>query len=47
MKTQKKIITIGLAAEAGLSEIILWQNETLNEKKNRLLRHYYPSANED
>jgi len=33
MKTQKKIITMGLAAEAGLSEDILWQNETLNKKE--------------
>ena len=36
MKTQK--ITIALAAEAGISEAIFWQNEILNKKKNRLSR---------
>jgi hypothetical protein len=38
MKTQKKTTTIALAAEAGISEVILWQNEMLNKKKNTLSR---------
>jgi hypothetical protein len=42
MKTQK--ITVALAAEAGISEAILWQNEIYSYRNTNSRRKYHKNT---